>query len=316
MGEKDIYFPEVDAAYFPVPTYAGNGVTYAEPGQCSCIYAKSEHIEEAKLWVEFLATPEISEYYCTNAKMLSPIKGVEPKFDEAQMLLDSSTGYELIKTNNYENSELWTIEWSELLEGVMWDGDSYLQHIVFVTYHLDAIRDTKIGNALYMVIISAMFIPSVCGVTSLMLRRKLGLYNNLTGEILVSATAIDFGIFIASGFLRTIPRELQEAAKIDGANDWHIMTKVIVPVIKPALVSVGILNFTALWNNTTGALLTLRSKELYTIPMALLLNFTQQVSVQYEIVFAGVLLTSIPLVIVYCYCQKYFVSALAGSVKG
>ena len=78
----------------------------------------------------------------------------------------------------------------------------------------------------------------------------------------------------------------------------------------------AILNFTGCWNNTTGVMLTLRNEELYTIPMALLLNFTQQISVQYEIVFAGVIMTSIPLIVAYCYCQKFFVTALAGSVKG
>ena len=167
-----------------------------------------------------------------------------------------------------------------------------------------------------MVIISSMVIPSVSGVTSLMMRRQMGLYNNLIGEILCGATGIAFGVFVASGFLRTIPRELQEAAMIDGASDFQIMTRVITPVIKPALVSVGILNFTGCWNNTTGVMITLRDKDLYTIPMALLLNFTQQVSVQYEIVFAGVIMTSIPLIVAYCYCQKFFVTALAGSVKG
>ena len=191
-----------------------------------------------------------------------------------------------------------------------------IMSIIFVTYHLDVIRDTKIGKAIYMVIISSMVIPSVSGVTSLMMRRQMGLYNNLIGEILCGATGIAFGVFVASGFLRTIPRELQEAAMIDGASDLQIMAKVITPVIKPALVSVGILNFTGCWNNTTGVLITLRDKDLYTIPMALLLNFTQQVSVQYEIVFAGVIMTSIPLIVAYCYCQKFFVTALAGSVKG
>lgn len=191
-----------------------------------------------------------------------------------------------------------------------------LAGVVFVTFHLDAIRDTKIGNFLYMLIISTMFIPSVSGVTSLMLRRNLGLYNNLWGEILCGATGITYGVFVVSGFLRTLPGELQEAAKIDGASDFRIMTSILVPVLKPALVTVGILGFTGTWNNTTGVLLTLRDKDLYTIPMTLLLNFTGQVSVQYEIVFAGVILTSIPLIVIYCFCQKYFVSAMAGSVKG
>ena len=187
--------------------------------------------------------------------------------------------------------------------------------IVFVTYHLDAIRETRIGNVLYMIIIGSMVVPSVSGVTSLMMRRAMGLYSNLIGEILCGATGIAFGIFITSGFLRTIPRSLKEAALMDGAKDYQIMIKIITPLIKPALLTVGILNFTGVWNNTTGAMITLRDKRLYTIPMALILNFTKQVSVEYEKVFAGVVMTSIPIIVVYCFCQKYFVSALAGSVK-
>ncbi len=136
FGEKDIYFPNVNAAYFPVPTYANNGISYAEPGHCSCISAKSEHIEEAKLWVEFIASPEISEYYCTNAKVLSPIKGVEPKFDEAEMLMNSSTGYSLIKSNYYDNGELWSKEWDEALKGIFWKGESYKEHIDIVNTQL------------------------------------------------------------------------------------------------------------------------------------------------------------------------------------
>lgn len=134
--EKEIYFPDINAGYFPLPTYAGNGVSYAEPGQCTCIFAKSEHVEEAKLWVEFLASPEISEYYCTNTKMLSTIEGVEPKFEGADMIISSSTGYNLIKSNFYENAEWWSVEWEEMLKGVLWNKDNYQDHINIVNKQL------------------------------------------------------------------------------------------------------------------------------------------------------------------------------------
>lgn len=189
-------------------------------------------------------------------------------------------------------------------------------NVIVVSYCLNCIRDAKIGTFLYLAILLTMFVPGVGNVTGLMMRRSLGLYNNLFGEIFCGALGITTGVFLTSGFLRTIPRELEEAAKIDGANDIQTCMHVIVPVIKPVLVSVAVLDFTGKWNNALGPMLTLRNEELFTIPMALLLNFTTETSVKYTTLFAGVIMTAIPLIIVYCKCQKYFISAVAGSVKG
>lgn len=191
-----------------------------------------------------------------------------------------------------------------------------LLNVLLVSYCLNRIRTTKIGSLFYILILSTMFIPNVSYVTSLVLRRQLGLYNNYIGEIICSSVNITTGVFIVSGFLRTIPKELEEAAMIDGAGDMSIMFRILAPVLKPALVSVGILTFTHSWNATLGPMLTLRDKNLYTVPMALLLNFTTQFSVEYEKMFAGVIITCIPIIIVYVSCQKSFISALGGSVKG
>ncbi len=191
-----------------------------------------------------------------------------------------------------------------------------LIQIVFVTFHLDEIRDTRIGKFIYMVILASIFIPGVSSVTSLMLRRRLGMYNNLWGEIVANSTLNAVGVFIVGGFIRTVPRELREAAEIDGASDFYYMTHVLVHVVRPAIVTIGIQIFQGLWNNCLGMMLTLRSKKLWTIPIALTMNFTTQYSVQYEVMFAGIIMTSIPLVVAYCKCQKYFVSALTGSIKG
>lgn len=125
FGEKDLYFPNVNAGYFPIPTYAANGVSYAEGGQCTCIRSDTEYLEEAKLWVEFLASPEISEYYCSNAKVFSTITGVEPEFDTAEMIMSSSTGYALSPVLMTENTEWWSHEWSLMIEGILWEGKDY-----------------------------------------------------------------------------------------------------------------------------------------------------------------------------------------------
>lgn len=192
----------------------------------------------------------------------------------------------------------------------------FLFFVVLVSYCINRIRNTKIGTAIYMFFLFAMFLPSVSSVTSLMLRRRLGLYNNLSGEILCSSIGITTAVFIVTGFLRTIPKDLEEAAMLDGANEWQICRKVIVPLIMPALSTVGILHFTDIWNSALNPMLTLRDERLYTIPMALLINFSNEYSVEYSTMFAGALVTCIPLIIIYVTGQKYFVSALTGAVKG
>lgn len=189
-------------------------------------------------------------------------------------------------------------------------------NIIIVSYALNRIRDTKVGIAFYLLTLSTLFIPGVGTINGLMLRRSLGLYNNLWGEIFCGAVSIATGVFLVSGTLRTIPRDLEEAAMLDGASDIQICFRVIAPVVRPTIVSVAILEFTTRWNDALGPLLTLRNQNLYTLPMALYLNFTNQTSVEYTTLFAGVLMTATPLIIAYFTCQKYFVSALAGSVKG
>lgn len=192
----------------------------------------------------------------------------------------------------------------------------FMLNVILVSYCLNKIRDKKIGVFLYMTFLAALFIPNVGTVTGLVLRRNLGLYNNLFGEIFCSSIGITTAVFIVSGFLRTIPKELEEAAMLDGANDRQTCMRVIVPVIKPALVSMGIIHVTGTWNSALGPMLTLRDKELFTIPMALLVNFTSEYSVEYTTMFAGVIMTAIPIVIVYVKFQNAFISAMAGSVKG
>lgn len=187
---------------------------------------------------------------------------------------------------------------------------------ILVSYCLNRIRDTKIGLFINLLLILRMFIPGVGTVTTLMMRRDLGLYNNLFGEIFIGALPITNTVFLVTGFLRTVPRDLEEAAMIDGASDFQICTKVILPVITPIVVSQATLSFTRKWNSTLGPLLTLRDEKLHTIPMVLYLNFTNETSIQYTKLFAGVLITSIPLIILYIKAQKYFTSAIAGSVKG
>lgn len=145
FGEKETQMPGIDAGFFPIPTKSANGVSYAEVGQCSCINAKSENLEGAKAWVDFLGTKEISEYLCGNSRTMSTLEGAVPKFEEAQMLLDCATGYSLYKASYTDNSEWYDKEWRELKEGIFYLGEESTKHITIVNKQLEKanLKDRK-----------------------------------------------------------------------------------------------------------------------------------------------------------------------------
>ena len=126
FGEKATYFPNIDTGFFAIPTYGENNYCYSEGAQVSCINANGKNIGAAKLWVEFLATPEISEYYCSNAKMFSTVNGVEPVFAEKDMIKASATDYALRALEEFENDEYWGAGFNKLyraiFEGEDWEG--------------------------------------------------------------------------------------------------------------------------------------------------------------------------------------------------
>lgn len=192
-----------------------------------------------------------------------------------------------------------------------------LFNAVILSFCCHRMRNTKTGTILYLVILAGLFIPKVGFVSQVILYRRLHIYNTPFALILGSAVGnLPFSVFILAGFLRTVPRELEEAAMVDGCTDMKLLAHILVPVIKPALVTVGIFSFCGTWNSVTGPLLYIRSEEFYTIPMTLLLNFTSTFSTKYELLFAGILATTLPVVIIYIICQRQIVEALGGSVKG
>ena len=205
--------------------------------------------------------------------------------------------------------------WNSIYTAVLGVGIQ-LFFVILLSYCCHRLQNYKIGSLMYMLILVGLFIPKVGHVTVIRLYRALGIYNTPMALIVTNALSnISFSVFIVSGFLRTIPRELEEAAELDGCNDWKLVAHVLMPVIKPALVTVGIFSFTTAWNSVTQPLLYIREAEYRTVPMALL-EFKGSFSTDYTLLFAGMLITSILLVVVYLRCQKQFVQALAGSVKG
>jgi raffinose/stachyose/melibiose transport system permease protein len=144
-----------------------------------------------------------------------------------------------------------------------------------------------------------------------------GLLNSYVGVIL---PYIGFGLpyqtFILYGFFRQIPEELDESARVDGASYWRLFWQIILPLSRPALAALFILDFVATWNEYGMALVLLQSQDAWTVPLAIQ-GFQSQFTSSYGPINAFTIMTMLPVLIVYLMFQRYFVSgAFAGSVKG
>lgn len=145
----------------------------------------------------------------------------------------------------------------------------------------------------------------------------LGLVNRLPGVVLVTAASqLPIAVLILTGFMRSIPLDLLDAAQVDGASEWGLYRRVVVPLTAPAFATLGIFSLVITWNDLLFPLLFLRSDQVRTLPLALL-SFRGEYVTNYPVLFAGVVLATLPLLLAYVFLQRYFIEGMtAGSVKG
>ncbi|WP_131194852.1 carbohydrate ABC transporter permease [Lichenihabitans psoromatis] len=145
---------------------------------------------------------------------------------------------------------------------------------------------------------------------------RLGLLNTYLGVILpYIAFGVPYQIFVLRGFFRQLPREMSEAARLDGASHVTIFWQIFLPLSLPALSALVILDFVATWNEFAMALVLLQDSEKWTLPLGLM-GFQGQFSAAYGPLNAAIIMTVLPATIVYLIFQRYFVSGLtAGAVK-
>jgi raffinose/stachyose/melibiose transport system permease protein len=146
---------------------------------------------------------------------------------------------------------------------------------------------------------------------------NLGLLDTLWGLIPpYLAFGIPYQVFVLYGFMRAVPHELEEAAVIDGASTFRVFWQIVLPLAKPALAALFVLDFVATWNEYAIAATLLQSQSTWTIPLAVQ-SFSTQFGTDYGPLNAFVFMSAIPVLIVYLLFQRYFVSgALAGGIKG
>lgn len=146
--------------------------------------------------------------------------------------------------------------------------------------------------------------------------KSLGLLDNLAGVILVqSASMMPVAVFILTAFLRAVPTELEEAARMDGALPFTIYRRVVLPLIRPALATVALLTFVQSWNEYFMPLIFLRSESNFPITLGIA-QFRLQFDVQWHLMFAGILIMLIPTIVAFLLASRQFIQGLTqGGLK-
>jgi len=166
-------------------------------------------------------------------------------------------------------------------------------------------------RVLFVVVLGTIMVPSIVTIVPLfVLTSNLGLVNTLAGLIL-PFLAQAFGVFLMRQFITSIPNDLLEAARIDGASELRIYARIVLPLCRPALATLGILTFLASWNNFLWPLVSATTEDTYTLPVALALYSIGQNRTDYDILLAGSVVVVLPVLLVFVLLQRHFVRGIA-----
>ncbi len=165
-------------------------------------------------------------------------------------------------------------------------------------------------------LLALLLIPGQIGMLPLFLELKaLGLVNSYAG-VLVPWLAGIIGIFLVRQYALSIPDELLEAARIDGASEWRVFRHVVLPILRPAIATLAVFVFLGSWNDFMWPLIVLSDSDLYTLPVALA-SLGRERAQDIELMMAGSVVTTVPVLILFLALQRQFIGGLlAGSVKG
>jgi len=174
-------------------------------------------------------------------------------------------------------------------------------------------KKAKYISIIYFFCIFGLLIPPAI-VTTIRVLRGLHLYDSYLGLILFYTSAwLPFVIFLTTGFIKNIPRELEEAARIDGANPVGIFFKIVFPLLQPVRLSSLVFVALFIWNDFLYPFYFINRSSLSTIQLGLYYFISKiQRQVRWELVFADVILVSLPLIIVFIFAQKKIVSGIMG----
>ena len=169
---------------------------------------------------------------------------------------------------------------------------------------------------LFTLVMGTMLLPSFLGmIPSFMIMDAFG-WIDQPRALYIPGAASAFGIFMMRQFVSSaIPRDLVEAARMDGCGEWGIYWRIVLPLLKPALGTLGLITFIASWNNFIGPLIVMRSPEMYTLPLALR-SMQSPVNTEWGAVMAGSAIATLPLLVLFAISFRRLIDGLtAGAVK-
>jgi multiple sugar transport system permease protein len=169
---------------------------------------------------------------------------------------------------------------------------------------------------LFQILLGALVIPGqVTMIPLFAMVKSMGLVSTYGGVIIPTMTSV-FGIFLVRQYALSLPEELLEAARIDGASEWRIFRSIVVPLLAPILLTLGILTFLATWNDFMWPLIVLTEQKMHTLPVALA-GLSREHVQDNELMMAGAVITVVPVLVLFLALQRYYIAGiLAGSVKG
>ena len=171
---------------------------------------------------------------------------------------------------------------------------------------------SKFLSAFFM---AGLMLPFRLAIVPLFLMlNDMGLVDNRWGLILVyAATGIPFSVFILSSFFRQLPKELSEAARIDGAGEFRIFAQVMLPLVRPALATVTVFQFVPLWNDFFFPLVLLRDTKKWTLAVGMT-RFFGEFQTDWSTLFAGLVITTLPLIILFLLATKQIIAGLTAGI--
>ncbi|MGV3615577.1 MAG: carbohydrate ABC transporter permease [Fimbriimonas sp.] len=172
-------------------------------------------------------------------------------------------------------------------------------------------------DALFMLLLATMMIPGqVTMIPSFLMLKYFGWLDTYAG-LIVPGVAGAFGIFFLRQYMVTLPDELFDAARIDGASEMRIFWRIVFPLAKPALATLAIFTFMGSWNDFLGPLIVVKSEEMRTLPLAVSALSAGHYVMSWPLLMAGACFVILPVIVVYLLAQRYFIEGIAmGGVKG
>ena len=179
-----------------------------------------------------------------------------------------------------------------------------------------AMFEFRFKQPLFLLVMGTMLLPSFLGmIPTFMIMDAFG-WIDQPRALYIPGAASAFGIFMMRQFVTTsIPRDLIEAARMDGCGEIGIYWRIVVPLLKPAMGTLGLITFIASWNNFIGPLIVMRSPEMYTLPLALR-SMQSPVNTEWGAVMAGSAIATLPLLVLFAISSRRLIDGLtAGAVK-